>query len=185
MFLLSGSSASNSSISSATRNVSTNWTSPPIDLPDLVYSAFLVNVEALEFIGLDRNAAQRIFDNLKSAQIDDREDEEEAKLPWFIRGHLPQLNTRFENLPTADAFTSVGLTADTIAAILSPTFRETLETQTPFYWAFDTLRMRFNYVLFVEEKIKKSAERASFAKQQKKNPKGEDIFGGKEAQLSQ
>lgn len=131
------------------RKISSSYLSPSlVALPNLVYPASPVSVEALEFIGLNRYAAQRIFDNLKSAQVDDQEDEE-AELLSIIRGHLTQLNTKFENLPTADAFTNVGLTEDTIAAILNPEFRDVFETETPFYWAFDMLRMRFNHVPLV------------------------------------
>lgn len=72
----------------------------------------------------------------------------------FIRGRLTQLNTRFEYLPVADAYTSVGLTADTIAAVLNLGFWE------------------------------KSAESALLAKRQKKRPKMENLFGGNEAQSS-
>ncbi|EUC40606.1 hypothetical protein COCMIDRAFT_30493 [Bipolaris oryzae ATCC 44560] len=168
------------------RKISLSYLSPSlIALPDLVYPASLVSVEALEFIGLNRDTAQRIFDNLKSAQIDDQEDEEEAELPSFVREHLTQRNIKFGNLPTADALTSIVLTTNTITAILNPEFREVFGTETPFYWAFDTLRMRFNHVLLVEDKIKKSAERALLAKRQREQPNVKDLFGGKEVLSSQ
>ncbi|EOA83114.1 hypothetical protein ACJQWK_00599 [Exserohilum turcicum] len=179
----SGSTVS-SSTSSVGRVVSASWASPPAHSTHLVYPASPVSVDALEFIGLNKDAAERVFASFQSMQID--KDEEEAAFPTFIEGHLRQLYTNaLEDLSTVDAFTRVGLTADTIAAILDPKFQEVFETRSPFYWAWDTLRMRYNHVLLVEERVQKSAAKAVLAKKGKKRAKVEDLFGGEKAQASQ
>lgn len=172
---LPASSAASSS-TSVRPTVTVSWASPPPASPTyLVYPASPVSIEALEFIGLTKDAAEEVFANFQLGKAE--LDEDDAAFPAYIKGHVKWMDSEdFEDLSTEEAYTKIGLSAKTINAILDPRFEEVCGTESPFYWAWDTLRMNFNHLLMVEERIRKTAKKAVLAKEQGKSLKVEKLF---------
>ena len=130
------------------------FTAAPRDfeLPTATKSA-----EALEFIGFTPEAAHEIFQRylFRSDPSINPYD-----LIDFAYGQVGQLkNPKFEDLTPREALTRIGLTAEKQDALLDPEFSEILGTWSLYYWVEDTLKINYDSLLLLHQRLKNSAQR--------------------------
>ncbi|CAG8910004.1 unnamed protein product [Penicillium egyptiacum] len=99
------------------------------------------SVEVLEFIGFSADTAIDLYS--RYANRPDPEENPDSLFDYAC-GHLASLNTqRYEEMGTRQALIAVGLTTKLVEAILDPAFTDVFGTQSPFFWAKDSVATNY------------------------------------------
>lgn len=122
--------------------------SPPLKLPQFMESA-----AAFEFLGYTRSTAEELFTNYMAR--DDPEYNPYGVLE-YATGHLYRLSCHVleYDIQPAAAMEACGINEETRTTLLDPKFADMFGTETMRYWVEDTMKMRFNTLDKLLDRIK-------------------------------
>lgn len=130
------------------------------------------SIEALEWIGLNHEAATAIHDRYST-----RETHEPFGLLDYVNGHIDGLAHRHSNLSHTETMAVMGIRETVQQAILDPDHSTVFETETLVFWLKDTLRIKHLSLELLNRRLVSAAIQQVSPNKQQKRPRLPDSFG--------